>query len=165
MPTEIVKVTMEEKLKALKQVVEKHGELTADLVIKEANPRNRRGVAHALASLIEWDDAKAAHQHRVYLARQIIAGVRPVLIERGVLQPIRAPHYVRDPEKSAREQGYRELLAVKTREEAIADVMATEIGRAASALERALSIALELEREEDAGRIRSALTALEPFRD
>lgn len=162
MPADTPMVSLEDKLKALQQIVEKHGDLTAELLVKESNPRNRRGVAHALAPLIEWDDSKAAHQHRVYLARRIISSARPVLVERGGLR-VRAPYYVRDPEKPSGQQGYRDVLAIKTHEEQIADVMAAEIARAGSLLERALAIALELDRGEDVEHIRSALKALNPL--
>lgn len=53
----------------------KHGKLTADIVLEEAG--NKTSVLH---SQFNWDDAAAAHQHRLWQAHQLIAKVRVIYI-------------------------------------------------------------------------------------
>lgn len=159
--TEAIRISAKEKALILKAVHDKHGELTPDLVVKESNPANPRGVARRLADLIGWadDDATAAKKYRVECARSVIRASEPLLIQLGVLT-IKAPYFVHDPMKSPGKQGYTPLLHIKTEEEAAGDLMQAEISSAVSALERAYGIAMALGLEEDAADIFAALSAL-----
>lgn len=51
----------------LKLVYEKHGKLTPDFVLQEA-----ADPSHPLHKLFEWDNQRAAHEHRLHQAYQLI---------------------------------------------------------------------------------------------
>lgn len=157
-----VSVSAREKALLLKTVAEKHGGvLRPDDVVREADPDNKEGIAHRLASLVGWNtsEPEAAHRWRVDQARLVIRSCEPELIQMGVMT-IRAPHYVRDPQREPREQGYAELLSIKTREEVAADLLVSEIDRAVAGLERAYSIATALGREQEIADLAASLAAL-----
>lgn len=75
-----------------------NGKLTADIVVDEAkNPRS------ALHGEFEWDDSKAAHEHRLQHARSLIRSITVVYEE---AEPVR--HYVR----VSQDVGYQPIEAV-----------------------------------------------------
>jgi hypothetical protein len=55
----------------LLDIYERNGELTADLVVKEAEESS-----HPLHDRFEWDDADAGHQYRLWQARVLIQKVK-----------------------------------------------------------------------------------------
>lgn len=160
-PEESESISASEKALILASIAEKYGQLTAELVVREADPSNKDGIAHRLSKCVGWntDDATAATRWRTDQARAVIRSVEPELIQLGVFQ-IAAPFYVRDPTRAPGEQGYVRLLSIKSNEEVAADALDAEIRRAVSALERAYSVAVALTREEDASMIFGALAAL-----
>jgi hypothetical protein len=70
----------ETRQKELKRIYDRDGEVRASIVVMEATPKKS-----PLHSEFEWDDKKAAHQHRVSTARRIIKVTRIVSNE-GVRQ-------------------------------------------------------------------------------
>src|SRR5262245_32044459 len=157
-----IRISAKEKALILKAVADKYdGELTPDLVVKEANPKNTKGVARRLADLIGWsdDDATAAKKWRIECARTVIRAVEPELIDLGVIQ-IKAPYYVHDPNKPPGKQGYVPLLAMKTEQQAAEELMQTEINAAVAALERAYNIATALGLEAETAELLGALSVL-----
>jgi len=160
-PAAVVAVSARDKAVILKAVVDKHGILTPDLVVQEANPANAEGVAHRLAESVGWNktDSEAAHKWRLDQARATIRAAAPLLIELGVMT-LSAPHYVRNPMLAPREQGYVELASLRTQEEIAEDVLQNEIARAVGCLERAYVIAETLGKAEDAANLMAALAAL-----
>jgi len=68
----------------LDELNEAHGHLTPDLVVQAA--QDEQSPIH---SIFEWDDGKAAHQHRLWQARRLI---RSVQIERPDGKPM--PKYL-----------------------------------------------------------------------
>lgn len=155
------RITSREKALLLKAVADKHGELTAELVVREADPKNEEGIAHPLAGLVGWEveDEHAALRWRMDQARAVIRSVEPELIQLGVFQ-LKAPYYVHDPAKPRNEQGYVPLLTIKSHEDVAADALQAETERAVSALERAFSIAQALGLQESASELLAALGAL-----
>ena len=116
------------------------GRLTSENVVADAKKKTS-----PLHSEFDWDDASAAHHWRIEQAGQLIRSFKVYIERRDIV--IAAPAFVRDPEASAREQGYRETTALKNDAERAREVLVTEAGRAAAHLTRvrALAIALDLE--------------------
>lgn len=154
-----LRISAREKALILKEVADKHGELTPELVVRESDPSSD-GVARRLAMLIGWgdDDAAAAKKWRIECARTVIRSAEPELIDLGVIQ-IKAPYYVHDPAKVGK-QGYVPLLSMKTEQQAAEDLLRAEITAAVGALERAYSIAVGLGMESETAEIQGALAVL-----
>jgi hypothetical protein len=92
-------ITLEEKKSALDAIEQATGRLTPDLVVKTAKNPN-----HILHWCFNWNDAAAAHQHRLDTARDLISSVR-VFIEHED-RIVTAISYCRDPRLPGNEQGY-----------------------------------------------------------
>ena len=56
---------------ALDELNRTHGHLTPDLVVQAAQYEQS-----PIHSIFEWDDGKAAHQHRLWQARRLIRSVQ-----------------------------------------------------------------------------------------
>jgi hypothetical protein len=115
----------------LAEIAEKNGgRLTPDLVLADA--RNPDSVLH---KLFEWDDDVAAHQHRLFQARQIITSVRVVVTTEK--RKISTVYYVRDPEAGSGEQGYVSIDKLKTSDDLARESIVMEFSRAEAHLQRA----------------------------
>src|SRR4051812_8867384 len=75
------------------------GVVTAERVLEAA--KDPTSVLH---DEFEWNDDKAAHQHRLDQARTIIKAVKVQIIVKN--HRIIAPFYVRDPQLDHNQQGY-----------------------------------------------------------
>ena len=128
------KQMIEERLAALYR---RNGEsITPEAVIDDA-----RDPSSPLHACFEWDDKKAAHQHRLDQARELIRAV-PVHVQYEEIT-IRAPKYVRDSEKGS-EAGYVELTKLRSSKEAARETLRSEADRANAALQRARAVATVL---------------------
>lgn len=128
----IEKLRNSARLEALKQL-ETDGEIRPSDLVEAA-----RIPSHPYHDSFEWDDSKAAAKHRLEQARVIIRAVKPYLVEDGAV--IRAPVYVRNPERQVEEQGYIRLAKAKTQEDVAVEVFQAELSRAISALKRACDV-------------------------
>lgn len=72
------------------------GSVTADLVLAEAADEN-----HRLHDAFEWDDAKAAHAHRLTQAGEMIRSIVVTVDAKPDAGPVRAFVSVVDPEPHA----------------------------------------------------------------
>lgn len=130
------------------------GIVTPDGVVEAARDKH-----NPLHSEFDWDDASAAHQHRLDRARQLIRSVAYVVIDGGEATVARV-HYIHHPERKL-EQGYIPLsLAAKNREIARGAMLA-EIARCKSALIRAMNVADALGVESDLQEIFDAVEGIE----
>jgi translation initiation factor 2 alpha subunit (eIF-2alpha) len=120
---------------------ENHGRITPELTVLDAADKDS-----PLHSLFEWDNAKAGHQHRLDQARQLLRSVR--IVTRVDSRKVVVPYYVRDPD-AGDEQGYVPLLSLKSKEQQARETAIQEFKRAASALQRAKSIAEVLNLNDD----------------
>jgi len=118
------------------------GRLTPNLVLEEA--KDPDSVLHGL---FEWDDTFAAHQHRLFQARQIITSVRVVITTEN--KKISTVYYVRDPEADPTEQGYTSIDRLKTDKDLARESMVMEFSRATAYLQRAKNHAHALGLDED----------------
>ena len=110
------------------------GRITPDMVLADAsNPDS------PMHDLIEWDDEKAAHKHRLQQCRNILSTVT-YKWER-IDRVMTAPAYVRDPEADGSVQGYVSIAKLATEEDLARDAMRAEIRRVMSTLARAQAIA------------------------
>ncbi len=115
----------------LAEIAEQNGgRLTPNLVLDEA--RDPESILH---NLFEWDDGLAAHQHRLFQARQIITSVRVVITTEK--RKISTVYYVRDPEAGPSEQGYVNIDKLKSSDDLARESIVMEFARAQSHLTRA----------------------------
>lgn len=118
------------------------GRLTPDAVVEDA-----RDPQSPLHDLFEWDDAKAAYQHRLDQARAIITSVR--VVQKVDSTIVRAHYYVRDPSAGTGQQGYVSTERLRTDAELSREAIVGEFERVAHMLRRAREIAKALGAEED----------------
>lgn len=112
--------------------IERDSKLTPAEVIEHA--RDPESPGHGF---FEWDDGKAAHQHRLEQARQLLA--RRVVIETESYQ-VTVPRYVRDPEAASGEQSYVNVRSISDAD-LRHQILATEFSRVAQMLSRTRELA------------------------
>jgi len=133
-------MTADEKravLRAMEELETPEGTLTPELVVgaaaKEESPLHRH---------FEWDDGKAAHQHRLEQARSLIRTVRiEVRIDNKEITTFR---YVRDPSVHADEQGYISVTVLRNDPQRAEILVRQEFDRADACLARAEELATAL---------------------
>ncbi len=120
------------------------GKLTPNKVVADA--KHSRSPLHRC---FDWDDTSAAHKHRLWQARELIAKVKVCIEQRDTEIAVLA--YVRDPAVGSRTQGYRSTAHLKDDQERAYEVLVAETSRAAAYLQRvrSLAVALDLEQEVD----------------
>lgn len=133
---------MDDKTKAVRERLERirireKGILTPDAVVDDA-----QDISSPLHAYFTWDDSEAANQFRLDQARTLIRNVKVEVTT--TTTRVAAPFYVRDPQRSNDEQGYRAIAEIKDEKSASADALKYEFNRAIAVLERAVSIAEEL---------------------
>lgn len=120
--------------------LERRNRLDAETVIATAKVKG-----NALHPYFPWDDARAAHAHRLEIAKAMIRTVRVVreVTDHGTVRQISVPKYVSDP--AARGE-YRtvESIAGTSRARDVFDDLLGEVASAAGHLQRALAIGLAL---------------------
>jgi len=136
--------------------LERNGTLTPEAVVDDA-----KDPSSPLHAEFEWDDAKAAVEHRMQRARAIIRSVRVVFVEETRRLPAIA--YVRDPRREPHEQGYVATRELKDDRVLAQHALAAEVSRAQAALARARDVASALglsDEVEDSIRSLDALHSL-----
>lgn len=123
-----------EAIRAALKALERQGRLTPDEVLAAA-----RDQASPLHDSFEWDEAKAAHAHRLDQARSLIRSVMVVVtVEDRKLSTVT---YVRDPVVAAAEQGYVSLEQLRTEPTAAHAMLMLELVRIEGCLRRAQDLA------------------------
>jgi hypothetical protein len=127
-----------------------HGVLRAEDVVQAA-----RDPASPLHDRFEWDDEKAAEQHRLAQARTLI---RTVTIEiKSSTISLSVPAYVSTP--GAR-SGYSLLTQIRGDDAAARQALLTEIERAQAAIRRAQAVAAGLGLDAPVADLLTGLDAL-----
>lgn len=124
-------------------IARKHGDVLKpeDIVLEATDPM------HPLHDRFEWDDAKAAHEHRIEQARALIRSVRvDVKIE---TKTVNAVYYVRDPRLPQTEAGYVSLPRIRSEKELATAALREEFKRILALLERARDLSIVLGQEEE----------------
>ncbi len=137
----------------LASIEKNDGTITPDAVVEAAKPKD-----HPLHSYFEWKNTTAGHLYRVEQARALIARVR-MRVDTNVRE-IRAPLYVRDPDKPTKEQGYVSLPKLVTDAERAGRAMMQEVLYARAALNRARNIADALGLADDVEALLSGIEAV-----
>lgn len=135
------------RLQALKELESQFGVVRARDLVDQA--RSKKHPLHNDGFI--WDDRKAADEHRLDRARQIIALVRTVVTVNSM--QIKTVGYVRDPSLNGDEQGYIAVSKLRTDEDRAREALLAEAVRIQSMLERARELA-------DALDMRAELNAL-----
>lgn len=126
------------EIQALQALADRHdGTLTAEMVVEAA-----RDPAHPLHNRFTWDDAEAAHEHRLNEARHVIRNVRIEVRRDATI--VTAPLFVRDPAKAQMSQGYVSIPRLISDEERARAAVVAEFQHAAAYLRRAKAIAAAL---------------------
>jgi hypothetical protein len=129
------------------------GKLTPELVVLAA-----RNPEHPLHGEFDWDDASAAHQHRLSTARAIIRSVRiNVVVQNRVVAVFR---YVRDPRAQANEQSYIALVNPNRLASHARSILLAELDRIESAIIRAQKVAAGLGLEADLDALLAKLLSI-----
>ena len=129
--------------------------MTVDRVIADAQDE-----ASPLHECFEWDVKRAAIEHWREQARALIQSVHVKITVDHVV--IVVPVYVRDPERRKDEQGYVEVMKIKSKTELAKETMMNEIDMAESAIKRAHNVATVLGLAKECERL---LTAVVRFRE
>lgn len=129
------------------------GRITAEIYVEDA-----RSADSPLHETLEWDNDKAAHEHRINQARAIIASVRVRMItESRVLSTIA---YVRDPTCASDEQGYASVLRLRTDRNLAQRALLTELRRAQALMDRAVELADALDLKAEIVGIRDRIVRM-----
>lgn len=140
---------------ALKQLESRAGRITAKGLVEAS-----KDPAHPLHSKFMWgDDAKAAQEHRLDIARGIINSVRVEL--RVGTHVVSTIGYVRDPD-AAPQQGYIAVNKIQSDKDTARTVMIAEVDRIKASLVRARTLAESLGLEDE---LQDSLDALQVLRD
>lgn len=130
-------MSKQEIVEAIKALEDKDGGVTPDAVVEAA-----RDPESPLHDRFEWDDAKAAAQQRIATARRLIVSVK--LSVRYQKVSVRAPVYTRDPSAAKGEQGYRNVMRLRSEPDEAHAALVAEMSRVSSILRRARSLAVVL---------------------
>lgn len=110
------------------------GRLTPETVLRDAKRKES-----PLHSSFEWDDKKAAHQHRLDTARELIRGVRLITTTETI--NLKSIVFVRDPRRAANDAGYVRACDLSRDAAASRAAVLVEFDRAVSAMQRARDVA------------------------
>lgn len=111
--------------------------LTCEAVIEAA--RDPRSPLHGL---FEWDLGRAAYQHWIVQAREVITTYRVKTTTSTMVFEV--PFYARNPKAPADRQGYVSIDRMRTDEDLAREHLLAEFGRVRSALDRARGYAVTL---------------------
>lgn len=133
-----------EQIKArLQELADKNdGRLTPEQVVEDA-----KDVTSPLHTEFQWDDAKAAISWRLETARRIIRSVKVEM--KTTKTVVTAVAYVRDPRAESDEQGYVSVEVLRDEKDMAKKAIREELMRVTSALERARSVAVGLDLEDE----------------
>lgn len=113
------------------------GRLTPETVVLAA-----RDPASPLHDFFDWDNATAAHKHRIEESRRLIRTV--TLTFTVEQQQVRTVAYVHDPACAPGDQGYISVNRVRTDADLAREVLVNEFSRVTAAMNRAKSLSAVL---------------------
>lgn len=139
----------------LKELEEKHGRLTPDLVVKDA--RDPKSPLHKNAGF-QWDLKRAALAHWIDHAREIIATIRIEI--KTTTHSYSTVAYTRDPRVPPNEQGYISIAKAIKDKKLSRDIIDLEIKQCLARLERVRELAAPLGQT---GRVDQMILDLQGF--
>lgn len=148
---EVKRAAIDARLELL--ATENGGRLTPELVLSDAvDPSS------PLHDRFEWDDAKAAAEHRLDQARALIRGVRVQVTTEH--RKVISVAYVRDPGAGS-DQGYISIMKVKRSREKALEVVHYEAIRARAAMQRARDVSEVLGLQEHVDEVLDRIVRLQ----
>lgn len=130
------------------------GILTPNAVLDDA-----RDASSPLHDQFEWDDTEAAHQYRLQQARALIRSVKiDVKTESHTISTVR---YVRDPTRDYDEQGYMDVVKLRTRADLARETLHREFGCAMALLRRAEFLAEAFDMKNEIVDLRNRVAELD----
>ena len=138
----------------IKEISDRNGgTITPEEIVKDAKKSSS-----PLHVAFLWNDKEAAHHHRLDIARKLIRTYKvEVQTTRTV---ITAVGYVRDPRVDSDEQGYVSVAVLRNEKDMAREALRNELRRVISALERARSVAVGLDLEDEMEDLLSRTEAL-----
>lgn len=152
-----MKISIEQREAAKRRIDElaaaHNGTVTPDMVVADAESADS-----PLHELFEWDDEKAAAQHRLYQARELIRSITVVFVDETTT--VQSVGYIRDPRVRSGFQGYVSVATIRTEEDASRAALISEFQRIAALLSRAKLLAVALGMAEELSAIELSVTGL-----
>lgn len=137
----------EQAVAILSEIAAKNsGKLTPDALVSAATDPD-----HPWHDRFEWDDSKAAHEHRLEQARTLIRSVKVVITTDT--RTIQTVFYTRDPQAAPDEQGYVSLPQLRSDTELAHEALINEFSRASTVLTRARNLAAALSMEPEVDKL------------
>lgn len=128
------------------------GRVTPEAVVADAKRKDS-----PLHDLFEWDLKKAAHQHWLDRAREILTMQISVVTENSKVSVV---GYVRDPSAGPREQGYVSVQRLRGDKDASRDVLIAEFQRIRDLLNRTRELASAFGIESEVGAMVASVAGL-----
>ena len=145
-----IKMTNQKVVRELLRLEQDNGHLDPNDVIEAA-----KSPGSPLHSYFEWDDSTAAAKYRLDQARALIRSVKIEVTIHDV--PLSCVGYVRDPEADADIAGYRNVVKLRSEEDAARAVIMDEMKRVSAAISRAKAVAAVLGMADDVAKIDDAV--------
>jgi hypothetical protein len=128
-------LTMMQKKAAIDRIAAANG----DGPLPEAVVREARNPKHPLHECFDWNDEKAAHEHRLDQARALISSIQVLVEYEDILVPTTC--YVHDVRKGRQGQGYCSVDALSRRRQDAIQTLELELERIIGVVERTRGIA------------------------
>jgi hypothetical protein len=129
------------------------GVLTPAAVVADAKRKDSPLHAH-----FEWDKTKAAYQHWLDQARELIVSVRVVF--KTDTTNVSSVYYVRDPAAAGNRPGYVSVERLRGDADAARDALVSEFSRIADLLRRARELAAVLNASSDVEALLTSVVGL-----
>lgn len=145
------KEEIKERLAELER--EGRGRLTPQAVVEDA-----RDPTSPLHDLFQWDLGKAAYQHWLDQAREIIVSVEYVFKTDTTV--VKSVYYHRDPNAAGNEPGYVSVPTLRTDEDYARAALVDAFRRVGDELRRAQKLGLALKLDKDVEKLLNAVNEL-----
>lgn len=132
---------------ALQRILEEIAQRNGGVLKPEHVVAEAAAPDHPLHERFEWNNARAAHSHRIDQARTLIRSVRVSVVVES--RKITSVFYVRDPSLPKTETGYVSVPRLRSDKELAAAAIQAEFARARAIMERARDLAVVLGIEGD----------------
>lgn len=129
------------------------GRLTPAAVVADA-----KDPSSPLHDCFQWDVDKAAYQHWLEQARDLITSVR--ITVRTETTKVSAVYYVRDPSSDPSQQGYVSVTKLRSDTDLARDALVNEFSRVADHLRRARALAAALEAADEVDALLQSVVGL-----
>ena len=145
--------------KQIRERIEALAHRNGGIITPAAVVDDARDPQSPLHGKFEWDQEKAAYQHWLNVARDIIRSVRVTITTDATI--VTSVAYVRDPRARSDEQGYMSVVSMRSDHDLARDAVLQEVSRVEAALHRAREVASVLNLQNE---VESLITKAERLR-